>query len=235
MARNPDDVRTLYVRPPEPGLVAVPYFGAVRAPSQSDTLVRAASNGSGVAVVEQVAPGAAGTQVVHVLRLALSGDTIFRAVVRVPVLAASSAWAESWYAARLARATPAQQTFLLGVLRRSVPYPPYHPPITDLVAGDDGSAWLRLATETDSVEWVWIDPAGRERTRVALPATFIGHFADASGLWGSRLVGGGTQVLVAAPGAPPFAAPVEIRTDREAGPPDFMFEGCPESQSAASR
>ena len=61
----------------------------------TDTLWSTAGNGTGAVIVEQSAPRRPGVQEVRVLRLALTGDTVFHAAVRVPVLATTAAWREA--------------------------------------------------------------------------------------------------------------------------------------------
>lgn len=73
-----------------------------------------------------------------------------------------------------------------ATIRASLTFPEFHAPATHVLAGEDGSTWIRLPTEGPAAIWLHVDPNGRERRRVPLPADFRGLYADAEDLWGSE-------------------------------------------------
>jgi len=142
--------------------------------------------------------------------------------VRVPVLPASQAWVERQYAGEVC-AINEHSTILrdsaaiVSEFRRHSPYPPYHPPVTDVLAGDDGSVWLRLASESDAVTWIALGRDGRERGRATVPADFFPSFADESGIWGVRRTAPDRlDVLVVTAGPPPLAEPRIVEPEPQA-------------------
>jgi hypothetical protein len=236
VSRDQDVRRTLYRAPPEPPDIEVPdpdssAVSEVRPPLDADTIWSAATNGSGVAVVEQLSPRMGGTYDVSVLRMAMDGSTVFRTRVRVPVLPASQAWVERQYAGEV-RAINGHSTIvrdsaaIVSEFRRHAPYPPYHPPVTDVLAGDDGSVWLRLASESDLVTWIALGRDGRERGRAAVPSDFFPSFADESGMWGARRTAPDRlEVLVVTAGAPPLGQPRIVEAEHHT-PRQITLQPC---------
>jgi hypothetical protein len=54
--------------------------------------------------------------------------------------------------------------------REAMSVPSYHPPITDVVLGRDGSVWLQREPVGDHHTWVGIDAEGRVLGTVEIPA-----------------------------------------------------------------
>lgn len=65
--------------------------------------------------------------------------------------------------------------------------PAYWPPVTDILAGADGSVWLRGAAERDSVTYSVIDRFGVDRVPVRVPKTLRIRWADGDVVWAEEL------------------------------------------------
>jgi hypothetical protein len=75
--------------------------------------------------------------------------------------------------------------------------PPFLPPVTDLVATDDGGAWVRRETEVgDSVWWHRISAQGRLTGRVRAHRSLEVFVERGDTLWGSELGVGDIPYLV---------------------------------------
>ena len=243
--RQSEVVRTLARRPPLPESVKVPepWSGGgtwvVDSPLFAVPEWSVADDGGAAVVVDQAAPAGPGAQTVRVSRLRMSGDTVYSVALRVPALAVSEAWRERQIREWLEpppgiRVTLRDPAAAFDAFRRIVRFPAYHPPVAGVLAGVDGSAWLRLASDGDLATWVRLDSAGAERERVALPAAFQATYADGDGVWGVLPAVDGSARVVQFPDARPFAdRPLELLPEPEPEPNGSVNlpGGCP----AASR
>jgi hypothetical protein len=217
VAHGQEVLRRLALRSPEPASIDVPFpwgggHWSVDPPFRTRILWSMADDGSGVVMVEQEPPHGPGPQEVRVRRRALDGRSVFDVVLRVPALAVGAEARErqiaEWGHALdpLEGSTiPRDQAAIHDAFRRRVPFPSWHPPVAGVMAGVDGSAWLRLSSNGDTAEWVRLDRSGRERGRVALPLAFHALYADAAGLWVVHPAAPGeARVLVVTGRPPPF-------------------------------
>lgn len=198
VARNQEVVRILARRAPGPESIDVPdprspKSGSweVEPPVVTRNLWSVADREAGVIVVEQRAPQAGGAQPVRVVRVSLAGETLYSASLRLPAIVLTDAERERVIGelakpARVAMIAERDSAVRHEAFRRLVPLPRYYPPVTDVPAGADGSAWLRLAPEGEHVRWLKLDSAGLERFRVETVRDFHPLHADADGLWGLR-------------------------------------------------
>lgn len=70
-------------------------------------------------------------------------------------------------------------------VRASLPAPPYYPPVTKLIAGDDGTIWLRRQTTVaNQQEWQVFSEEGEMLGRVHLPQELEVHGAERGRVWG---------------------------------------------------
>ncbi|HEX8392283.1 MAG TPA: hypothetical protein VF665_08020 [Longimicrobium sp.] len=218
VSRDQHIIRTLAVAPPEPRPVSVRWPHNKGASSQlqpgleARPLWAAADNGSGVVWIEQPAPSARGTVPVEVRWIEVSGRIRYRTALEVPVLAMSAAWknqrAREWAHPGATDQRTAEETAALArAFRKAVLFPDYHAPVANVVAGADGTAWLRLATESEAATWLHLDVHGHQVRRAVLPARFIPMYADAAGLWGAMEEPGGLRVLLVGPQPVAYAWP----------------------------
>jgi hypothetical protein len=62
--------------------------------------------------------------------------------------------------------------------------PAYHPPAEAIVAGHDGTTWLRLAARGEGATWLVLDPAGAALAAVEAPSELVIRAADGERVWG---------------------------------------------------
>jgi hypothetical protein len=200
VSRDQQILTPLAAKPPEPPEVEIdlPRRGTaiIGLPERTEPLWSAADNDSGVVVVDQtLAEGK-----VHVRRLDFWGRLRAEWTLTLPLLGTSRAWREreiaEWAEVEMDGSSRADSGAVAAALRRGLPLPPYHPPVTMLVTGSDGTPWLRLASESDTVVWARLGPHGRQHW--VLPADFKVLFADADGLWGVRPRGHESEVVTTA-------------------------------------
>jgi hypothetical protein len=189
-------------------------------PELTEPLWSVADNDSGVVVVEQ----SVGSGGVRVRRLDFSGRQLAEWTVTVPLLAISPRWRAAHIkaaAAGIAAEGQRLNRWAVGRYHEHITFPRYHPPVSEVVLGSDGTAWLRLATESASVTWVRVGRNGREDW--VLPAHLVVAYADAEGLWGARPRGQGSEVVTTAP-LPAGWQPLRFPAAAEASmPPDHCW------------
>ena len=123
--------------------------------------------------------------------MSFSGDTLFSrafeyqpaAVVSTQVDSLIDAFAEHVGRSSFASAPTAARAAQWA--RASLYTPPYHPPVSELVIGRDGSAWLRepVAGEV-TVNWMVLAPNGEPLGVAALPSQFTLLLADRGTAYG---------------------------------------------------
>jgi hypothetical protein len=157
--------------------------------------------GGHVTLVEREHQVAAWMSIYRVVRLNLDGDTIFAVERPAPMIRISD---EVFEAARdeLAARPGAADGLGTGPMSRAVVgallyRPPFHPPISALVVGWDGSTWLRWPDEgSGPVRWDVLAGDGRPLRTLELPAELRILAADEAGAWGAvPMQGGGFEVV----------------------------------------
>lgn len=73
---------------------------------------------------------------------------------------------------------------LTALVREAVFVPAYYPPVTAVMAGNDGSTWVRRAGPGDTATWMVFDARGRQLAYVSAPASVALHAATATHAWG---------------------------------------------------
>lgn len=69
--------------------------------------------------------------------------------------------------------------------RESLYLPAYHPPVSQLLLGRDGSMWLkREGHSADSVDWLVLSPQGEVVGTVTTPLTLSIQAAEMERVWG---------------------------------------------------
>jgi hypothetical protein len=191
-------------------------------------------DGAHVTVVEREHQVAAWMSIYRVVRLTLEGDTIFAVERPAPMVRVSD---EAFEVARdeLAARPGATEGLGTGPMSRAVVggllyRPPFHPPISTLVVGRDGSTWLRWPDDgSGPVRWDVLDGEGRPLRTLDLPREFRILAADGREVWGvvPREEGGFDVVCYG-------LRPVEVRIGRPAGPgPTTLMQSPPSPPSAS--
>lgn len=155
-------------------------------------LVEVSPYAAEVVRVERKAAENAGIATYRVTRRTFSGDTLFSRAYRYRPVPTSAALVDSLvlsFARRVAgdesetlNATLQEAT---GWARASLYRPEFHPPVTEVVFGRDGTLWLRREdTREDSVAWDLLGEEGRVLGRTHLPDGFRVMEADRRSLWG---------------------------------------------------
>ena len=173
-------------RAQRPGTVPADILGFQ--PFPADALLRVASRGGGVLVVDRPAAATSGPDSFGLIRLRTVSDTIFaRSVSYVPVRlpqevrdsALSSATAElreifQGHSDRGVRSAIEERLYL----------PANYPPVIDAVAGEDGSSWIQLRTASHTqATWYVFDDRGHVRWRVEIPLNLRPLAVDGERVW----------------------------------------------------
>lgn len=124
----------------------------------------------------------------RVTRLSASGDTLFSRSFTYPPVRVPAGWASRWAdeTASLisSRRSGTDRRALAAALARSAYVPAFMPPITAVVAGDDGSVWLRREEQGSTVVWIVLNGEGRLVAEVRAPAGLEVQQVQRSHLWG---------------------------------------------------
>lgn len=127
----------------------------------------------------------------RVTKRTIEGDTVFSRTYRYTAIPIDPAHVDSILQAigqrfetiRFASAPTPELAMRLA--REAMYLPAYHPPVTELVLGRDGTVWLqREDTGGETVDWLALDPNGDLIGVVAVPARFRVLAADRQHLWG---------------------------------------------------
>lgn len=126
----------------------------------------------------------------RVLRVNLHGDTIASkqiAYVPVPVSGAMVDSIVGGMAGRMAERFGMSPSALAGEIKDQLGWPPYVPPVSTVLAGDDGSVWIeRRRSENGSVQWEILDERFAEVGAVALPSNLEPKIVSREALWAVR-------------------------------------------------
>jgi hypothetical protein len=159
----------------------------------SDTeLVRPSYYQPVVVRVNRAAATTEGRATFHVMARTFGGDTLFSRQFSYTPMVLETALVDSVVEARAAAVirfrrgaiTPAQAA---EWARDALYTPDFHPPVSDMLIGRDGSVWLRGEDPGEStVEWRILSPAGEPLGVVRLPVGFRIMLADRSRAWGTE-------------------------------------------------
>ncbi len=170
-------------------------FGSYRPQPFSDTeIVKISDHAPLIVRVNRRVPDDPAAAYYQVAAWRFDGDTVFSrsfAYDPVPLGAALVDSAVDRFSAffktrRFARAPTPEQAATWA--RRSLYVPKYHPPVSDMIIGQDGSIWLRGESLPDSMaEWRILSSDGKAVGQVHLPSRFGIMAATLHTLWGSEL------------------------------------------------
>lgn len=162
-------------------------------PFRDTELVRASYYQPLVVRVDRTAATTEARATFHVTALTFAGDTLFARDFSYTPMALEQALVDSLVdvlaasltRSRLPGATPAR----VAVWARDALYTPeYHPPVSEMMIGRDGSVWLRgEEVGAPTVNWRVLSPEGEPVGIVELPARFRPLLADHDNLWGMEL------------------------------------------------
>lgn len=186
--------------------------GAYGAQPFGDTpLARMATDGALVVVDRRLDGGGEGTAL-HVTWIALTGDTLTRTSVTSPPAALGDGQVQEAVAELVRRWTQffreADDSLDVGELERRIReaifVPASLPPVTELVVGVDGSAWLRRPAPAAGggegseavTEWWVVGPDGGYRARVAAPSELQIFWAGPDHVLGTVVDSAGSTAIV---------------------------------------
>lgn len=107
--------------------------------------------------------------VFEVVRTTTSGDTLFHSRVRYTPIAVDDAFIDRVVAAASPRTLETQGAAAVEATLRSL-LPRYHPPVSAVVVGEDGSTWLRREDAGGDVRrWLLLAPDGGPLGHINLP------------------------------------------------------------------
>lgn len=169
-------------------------FGSYGAQPFSDTeIVQLSPSGADLVRVERTVPASPDEATFRVTRVTLEGDTLFsREYPYVPrpidpPLVDSLVRGRGEAMTRLppdfqGAPTPARAEELA---RASLYLPAYHPAVSELALGRDGSLWLkREALSADSVDWLILSPQGAVIGTVTTPRSLTVQAVEMGRVWG---------------------------------------------------
>lgn len=152
-------------------------------PVSGESLWAVAPSGDALYVVDRPVPRGAGTSSFRVTRLRPNGDTVYTRTYEhrpVPLTRAQRDSLTGAVTRALRRAQPGDEA-----VRRAMRLPEYQPPVTKVVAGRDGTVWLRReGIGRQAVEWTVLDASGRILASLRLPAGLQVYQADRGHVWG---------------------------------------------------
>lgn len=124
----------------------------------------------------------------HVMKLSPFGDTLFSRSFSYTPVRVPDGWAANW-AGETAEVISAGRSgtdrrALAAALARGAYVPAFMPPVTAVVAGDDGSVWLRREEQGSTVAWTVLNGEGRVVAEVRAPSGLDIHQVQRSHVWG---------------------------------------------------
>jgi hypothetical protein len=153
------------------------------APLRQSSLVAPFPDGTGLGAVERRAGRSPDSASYTVTRYAADGTAAWS--TRVPYAPRpTTGFLDAWLASSRGGASPPSPE-ITRALRSAILVPPFYPPVTGVVPGDDGTVWLkREETGSDSVGWDVLDAQGRRSATVETPASLRIVAASAAEVWG---------------------------------------------------
>lgn len=145
--------------------------------------------------VERPAATSSAVSTFRVIRRTFAGDTLFARDYPYRPVPIASVHVDSLVLVRARSVAtsdflggPASVKQAAGWARSSLYRPDFHPPVTELVFGRDGTLWLRREDMgADTVSWDLLGEDGRVLGRTRLPEGFQTMEADRRHLWGMKI------------------------------------------------
>lgn len=164
-------------------------IGEITNPWSDSPLWTTAADGRSIIIVHRPVADSEDEGRLRIIRMGLDGDTLVDRAFTYRPRPLGEADRDRTYRetaeriARNARVSSARQAE--SDLRASLRAPRYYPAVTDLVAGSDGTIWLRRERPVAGrEEWQVFSDYGEMRGRVHLPEELRVHGADRQRVWG---------------------------------------------------
>lgn len=157
---------------------------SVSDPWPSHSLWLHAADGKSIVVVNRRATEG---RTFQILRIDLKGDTVMKRAIQFSPRAISRDVADRAYRALADRfaGRPMTPAAVERALRDQVEFPRFAPPVSALVAGLDGTIWLRREDlRAESVEWQVLSASGQTIGTLSLPGDLDVKRARSDRLWG---------------------------------------------------
>lgn len=169
-------------------------FGSYGAQPFSDTeMVRLGPSGSDLVRVERTVPVTPEEASFRVSRVSLAGDTLFSREIRytpepiAPTLVDSLVRMRGKSMERIATRMPGAPTPARAeeLAREALYLPAFHPPVSELLVGRDGSIWLqREVVDGDTANWLVLSANGGVAGTVSAPRRLRIMAAEERRIWG---------------------------------------------------
>src|SRR5690606_24536911 len=130
-------------------------------------------------IIEDDRPGAVAAQLTVIDP---AGRALVKRRLRVPTVAITRSDADSMRSRRIEQSQSPESR----QDSRDITLPRYFRPVTRLVAGRDGTTWLRLRTSREKHQYLVLDQAGGMVGWVDMPENFRLHVAEEGTLWGTE-------------------------------------------------
>ena len=203
LAADADVVDTLAVLSNENSVLDIRYRGARYfrdQPFADGDLWGISTDGGAIVIVHRSAARHGGELQFQVTRLTAGGDTIFRkryGYQRDRVADHEIESAISTISSRLVRMFPSEDAAKRAV-QAALYIPAYRPPVTAVVAGRDGTTWLRrdVRVDSDCVVWMALDERGNAIGEIQLNTGIRILEADREFIWGTGTTSLGTPYVV---------------------------------------
>lgn len=157
-------------------------------PWDDSPLLAVSRTGRGVVLVSRPAAARAENARFHVMKLSPFGDTLFSRSYPYTPVRVPSGWAARWgdeTAALLSPRRPGTDRRALAAdLARSAYVPAFKPPVTAVVAGDDGTVWLRREDQGSTAVWNVLSGEGQPLAEVRTPADLQVQQVQRAHVWG---------------------------------------------------
>lgn len=191
---------TLYVREPSVWAIQNPTgpvsYGSYRSQPFADEPIFAHSPREPAYVVVHRRVAGDESTTYRVARITFAGDTVFDRTFAYEPVAIDPAYPDRLveaFAADVAGSdfgNPPGLREAAAWARENLYVPAHYPPVEGALVGLDETTWLRLggaAPESETVDWLILDPGGEPLGRAALPARLQLEVARRDRVWGSTV------------------------------------------------
>lgn len=157
-------------------------------PWDDSPLWAVSTSGRSVVLVRRPAAARPENARFHVTRLSPFGDTLFSRSIPYTPVRVPAGWVTTWSneTAGLisSRRSGTDRRALASSLARGAYVPAFMPPVTAVVAGDDGTVWLRREAQGGTVVWNVLGGDGRLLAEIRAPAGLEIQQVQAGRVWG---------------------------------------------------
>jgi hypothetical protein len=155
----------------------------VRIPFCQGAIYDIAPSGSDIAILDQSNPTTP-TAKYRLTLVSSRGDTIYSKALTSPAIAISKHLADSTIEARIHPASGQPLPEPLASTLKSVKIAAYEVPVTIVIAGGDGTVWLRMQPDATTAPWEIFDPHGALVGTLTLPRIMRPVVVSRTTFWG---------------------------------------------------